>query len=282
MKIWHTLGDCLDTYSYGTLWVIVWTHKNMAHFGWTVKDGMWLLSGMGNWKQSHMVSIAHSWVYCLHQKRNAHKKFTLYIISPIISLTTGARWWQEYSRSVIHQWMVQPFVGNAVMKNVSILIAAGICTYTTANSDTSPSWLHHIGLVRMSCVLAGSLVDHMAVCSYLIWQSPWVAVSFVFCCWLASWSVGFLVVVVLFFIVQPLAPLPQQLSLHLCWPQRHCCHAACPSILSSDLIADSFHIWVLLPEVHRWRCQIVGGLPSKGDTALLPCHFGGVQYELCF
>ena len=28
------------------------------------------------------------------------------------------------------------------------------------------------------------------------------------------------------------------------------------------------------------RRQIVGGLPSEGDTALLPSHFGGVQQYL--
>ena len=68
--------------------------------------------------------------------------------------------------------------------------------YTTADSDTFPSWLHHIGLVRMSCVLAGSLVDHMAVCSYLIWQISWVAVSFVFlllACFLKYWVFCFVV-----------------------------------------------------------------------------------------
>ena len=31
-------------------------------------------------------------------------------------------------------------------------------------------------------------------------------------------------------------------------------------------------IGVLLPEVHRRR-QNIGGLPSEGDTALLPSHF---------
>ena len=30
------------------------------------------------------------------------------------------------------------------------------------------------------------------------------------------------------------------------------------------------------PDVHRRRCQIIGGLPSEEDTALLPSHFGGV------
>ena len=68
--------------------------------------------------------------------------------------------------------------------------------YTAADSDTFPSWLHHIGLVRMSCVLAGSLVDHMAVCSYLIWQISWVAVSFVFlllACFLKYWVFCFVV-----------------------------------------------------------------------------------------
>ena len=37
------------------------------------------------------------------------------------------------------------------------------------------------------------------------------------------------------------------------------------------------HTAALPPEVHRRRHQIVGGLPSEGNTALLPSYFGGVQ-----
>ena len=39
----------------------------------------------------------------------------------------------------------------------------------------------------------------------------------------------------------------------------------------------SFRIVTPPPEVHRGRRQIVGGLPSEGNTALLPSPLGGVQ-----
>ena len=72
-----------------------------------------------------------------------------------------------------------------------------------------------------------------------------------------------------------------------------CCFFCCP-IICADLrgtapaplvpasptfghTMGSFRIVTLPPEVHRkWR-QIIGRLPSKGNTALLLGHFGGVQ-----
>ena len=39
----------------------------------------------------------------------------------------------------------------------------------------------------------------------------------------------------------------------------------------------SFRMPALPPEVHRRRRQIVGRLPSEGNTALLLSHFSGVQ-----
>ena len=66
------------------------------------------------------------------------------------------------------------------------------------------------------------------------------------------------------------------LSHHLCWPQKHSSHAACPGIppppTPASPIQDSFHTTALLPTVHRRRHQIVGG-----DTALLLSPFCGVQ-----
>ena len=61
------------------------------------------------------------------------------------------------------------------------------------------------------------------------------------------------------------------LSHHLCQSQRHCSCAALPGIPTSNFIKDSFFISAT-PEVHRWRHQIIGGLPSKGDTVLLPSY----------
>ena len=61
-------------------------------------------------------------------------------------------------------------------------------------------------------------------------------------------------------------------SHHVCWHQRHCSRAACPCIPSSSHTQGSFCIVALQSEVHRQRCEIVGRLPSKGDTALLLSH----------
>ena len=67
---------------------------------------------------------------------------------------------------------------------------------------------------------------------------------------------------------------------HLCRPQRHCSCAARPGVPTSGHTQDSFGIVAPPPEVHRkWR-QVVGGLPSERDTALLPSHFGGVHWCL--
>ena len=50
-----------------------------------------------------------------------------------------------------------------------------------------------------------------------------------------------------------------------------------PASLTSGHTQGSFRIAAPPPEVHRkWR-QIVGRLPSEGNTALLLSHFGGVQ-----
>ena len=50
-----------------------------------------------------------------------------------------------------------------------------------------------------------------------------------------------------------------------------------PASPTSGHTQGSFCIVALPPEVHRkWR-QIVGRLPSEGNTALLLSHFGGVQ-----
>ena len=54
-------------------------------------------------------------------------------------------------------------------------------------------------------------------------------------------------------------------------------HEGHPGIPTSDHNQDSFRIAVPIIEVHRKRCQTVGGLPSGGDTALLPSQFGSVQ-----
>ena len=67
------------------------------------------------------------------------------------------------------------------------------------------------------------------------------------------------------------------LSHHLFRRQRHCSRAARPGIPTSGHTQDSFRIAAPPPEVHRRRRQIVGGLSSEGDNALLPTHFGGVQ-----
>ena len=48
-----------------------------------------------------------------------------------------------------------------------------------------------------------------------------------------------------------------------------CCLSLHPS---SSHTQGSFCIVALLPEVHGQRCEIVGRLPSKGDTALLLSH----------
>ena len=55
-----------------------------------------------------------------------------------------------------------------------------------------------------------------------------------------------------------------------------CSRAARPGIPTSGHTQGSFHIVAPLPGVRRRR-QIIGGLPSEGDTALLLSHFGGVQ-----
>ena len=53
--------------------------------------------------------------------------------------------------------------------------------------------------------------------------------------------------------------------------------ALVPASPTSGHTQGSFRIVAPPSEVHgKWR-QIVGGLPSEGDTALLPSHFGGVQ-----
>ena len=47
------------------------------------------------------------------------------------------------------------------------------------------------------------------------------------------------------------------------------------------IFKDTFRIAALPPEEgHRKRHQIAGRLHSEGDTALLPSHFGGVQWYL--
>ena len=69
---------------------------------------------------------------------------------------------------------------------------------------------------------------------------------------------------------------PFLLSHHLCWPQKHYSCAAHPSIPTSSHTHDWFCIAAPPPKVHRRRCQITGGLPSKGDTVQLRSHFGGV------
>ena len=68
------------------------------------------------------------------------------------------------------------------------------------------------------------------------------------------------------------------LSHHMCWPHSHR-HFSCPARPSIP------HCWphpgLILPqEVHRRWLQIVGGLLSEGDTALLLSHFGGVRQWL--
>ena len=56
-----------------------------------------------------------------------------------------------------------------------------------------------------------------------------------------------------------------------------------PDIPNSGHIQEPFCSAALSPEVHRRRRQIFGSIPSEGDTALLPSHFGGVQQCcLCF
>ena len=66
-------------------------------------------------------------------------------------------------------------------------------------------------------------------------------------------------------------------SHHLCRPQRHCSRAARPGIPTSGHTQDSFRIVAPPTEVHRKRRQVVGGLPSEGDTALLPSDLGGIH-----
>ena len=56
--------------------------------------------------------------------------------------------------------------------------------------------------------------------------------------------------------------------------------ALVPASPTSGHTQGSFRIVAPPSEIHgKWR-QIVGGLPSEGDTALLPSHFGGVQQYL--
>ena len=66
-----------------------------------------------------------------------------------------------------------------------------------------------------------------------------------------------------------------ELSHHLCRLQTHCSHAARPD--NPEQSHTTFCIVVLLPEVRGRRRQVVGMLPSEGDTALLPSHSCGVQ-----
>ena len=84
---------------------------------------------------------------------------------------------------------------------------------------------------------------------------------------------------------------------HNCgWNLEWFCCCCCPIICASrrgvaptPLVAslapchipDSFGIAGLLPEVHS-RGDIVGRLPSAGDTALLPSHFSVHYCLLCF
>ena len=53
-----------------------------------------------------------------------------------------------------------------------------------------------------------------------------------------------------------------------------------PASPTSGHTQGSFRIAAPPPEVHRRRRQIVGRLPSEGNTALLLSHFGTVQYCL--
>ena len=62
-------------------------------------------------------------------------------------------------------------------------------------------------------------------------------------------------------------------SHHLCRPQTHCSRAARSGVTASGHTQDSFRIVVPPTEFHRkWR-QVVIGLPSEGDTAVLVVNF---------
>ena len=69
------------------------------------------------------------------------------------------------------------------------------------------------------------------------------------------------------------------LSHHLHLLQRYCSYGACLNIPSPGHIQGPFRI-AALPSVLEGRRQIVGRLPSEGDTALQPSHFGSAQFCL--